>query len=208
MLRVFYAAAPALREPPDGVALSAYRRQKLARIKNPVQYALSLGVELLLIEALKTLGPIGLPLDIKTGPAGKPALVGGPCFNLSHSGELVLCALSDKPVGADVQRLSRYQPALVSRFFSAAESRWLEQQQEQNLAFTTLWSLKESAVKLYGAGIAGAHLDSFTIRAEKGGQASISTGEGKLWYTELEDYVISVCSACYEKPERFKKLEL
>lgn len=208
MLRAFYASVLPLLGRQGGAALSAYRSQKLERIKDPEQYTLSLGAELLLIEALKTLGPVELPLDIRTGPVGKPEIGGGPCFSLSHSGELVFCAVSDSPVGADVQRLGRYKPALARRFFTEEECRWLEQQRERALAFTSLWSLKESYVKFCGAGIGGVHLDSFTVRLNEDGQASIPKADVSLWYTRLDDYVMAVCSNCGERPEIFKALEL
>lgn len=208
MLQAFYASVLPLLGRRGGAALSVYRRQKLERIKDSEQYALSLGAELLLTEALKTLGPVALPLDIRTGPAGKPELETGPCFSLSHSGEMVFCAVSDSPTGADVQRISRYKPSLARRFFTNEECRWLERQREQDLAFTVLWSLKESYVKFRGTGIGGGHLDSFTVRLNENGQASIPENQVGLWYTRLDGYVMAVCSNCGEGPEIFKALKI
>ena len=30
-------------------------------------------------------------------------------FNISHSGEYVVCSVSDKPVGVDIQKISKYR---------------------------------------------------------------------------------------------------
>ena len=207
MLRIYHASALPLLGRKGGEALSQYRREKLAKITQPEAYALSLGAELLLLAALQDLQlPVAEPLDITCGDGGKPALENGPEFSLSHSGERVLCALSDRAVGADIQPLRPYTPALVRRFFTAEEGDWLEAQQERDLAFTLLWSLKESYVKLRGGGIAGVHLDSFTVRIDPEGHAQIPSSGMKLWYTVSDGYAMSVCSAADAAPETVREL--
>ena len=126
MLRVYHASVLPLLGRKGGEGLSRYRKEKLARISNPRAYARSLGAELLLAAALQELGGPMPPLEISRGEGGKPRIAGGPEFSLSHSGERVLCALSDEAVGADIQQLRPYDPALVRRFFTAEEGAWLE----------------------------------------------------------------------------------
>lgn len=208
MLRVYHASALPLIGQKGGEGLSQYRQEKLARTRNPKAYALSLGVELLLLAALRELNGPMPPLEITCGEGGKPALKDGPAFSLSHSGERVLCALSDKPVGADLQQLRPCNPALVRRFFTAEEGAWLEAQQERDLAFSLLWSLKESYVKLLGSGIAGVHLDSFTVRVLPDGRAQIDGSSVKLWYVVCDGYVMAVCSHAYAAPDTIKELIL
>lgn len=206
MLRVYHASALPLLGRKDGTNLSRYRREKLARTTAPRAYAEDLGAELLLLAALRDLGlPVKEPLEIICGEGGKPALTGGPEFSLSHSGGRVLCALSDRPVGADVQQLHPYAPALARRFFTAEEAAWLEVQREEELAFTLLWSLKESYVKLLGTGIAAAHLDSFTVRMDGEGRAHIDGSSVKLWYAVHDGYVMALCSDAYAAPETVKE---
>ena len=208
MLRVYHASALPLMGRQGGEGLSVYRREKLARIRNPRVYAQSLGVELLLIAALKELDGAMTPLEISCGEGGKPALTSGPEFSLSHSGERVLCALSDQTVGADLQQLRPYNPTLARRFFSGEEATWLEEQREQDLAFSLLWSLKESYVKFLGSGIAKTHLDSFTVRVLPDGRARIDGSNLKLWYAVCGGYVMAVCSHAYAAPETVKELIL
>ncbi|MGN0981336.1 MAG: 4'-phosphopantetheinyl transferase family protein [Candidatus Limivicinus sp.] len=207
MLRVYHASALPLLGHKGGEGLSQYRRERLARITAPKAYALSLGAELLLLAALRDLElPVTEPLDITCGDGGKPALAGGPEFSLSHSGERVLCALSDGAVGADIQQLRPYNPALAHRFFTTEEGAWLKAQRERELGFTLLWSLKESYVKFRGSGIAGVHLDSFTVRVAPDGRACIPGSGVKLWYTVGEGYTMSVCSAADAAPETVREL--
>lgn len=208
MLRIYYASVLPLLGQKGGEGLSQYRQEKLARISNPRAYARSLGAELLLIAALRELnGPMS-PLEINFGEGGKPALADGPAFSLSHSGERVLCALSDEAVGADLQQLHPYNPALARRFFTGTEADWLEAQRERDLAFSLLWSLKESYVKFLGSGIAKTHLDSFTVRVLPDGRARIDGSNVKLWYSVCGGYVMAVCSHAYAEPDIVKELIL
>ena len=209
MLRVYHASVLPLLGRKGGEGLSRYRKEKLARISNPRAYARSLGAELLLMAALKDMGlSAAEPLEISCGEGGKPRIAGGPEFSLSHSGERVLCALSDEAVGADLQQLRPYNPALARRFFTGAEAAWLEEQRERDQAFSLLWSLKESYVKLLGSGIAGVHLDSFTVRVLSDGRAWIDGSNAKLWYAVCDGYVMAVCSDAYAAPETVKELSI
>lgn len=205
MLRVYHASVLPLLGQKGGEGMSQYRREKLARISNPRAYARSMGAELLLMAALQELGGPMLPLEISCGEGGKPALQDGPEFSLSHSGERVLCALSDEAVGADLQQLRPCNPALARRFFSKAEAAWLEEQRERDLAFSLLWSLKESYVKFLGSGIAETHLDSFTVRVLPDGRAWIDGSSVKLWYAVCGGYVMAVCSCADAAPETVKE---
>lgn len=208
MLRVYHASALPLLGQKGGEGLSQYRREKLTKISNPRAYAQSLGAELLLLAALQDMSGPMPPLEITCSEAGKPALLDGPAFSLSHSGERVLCALSDQTVGADMQQLKPCNPALVRRFFSKAEAAWLEEQRERDQAFSLLWSLKESYVKFLGSGIAKTHLDSFTVRVLPDGRAGIDGSNLKLWYAVCGGYVMAVCSHAYAAPETVKELIL
>jgi 4'-phosphopantetheinyl transferase len=103
---------------------------------------------------------------------GKPELAENsrPCslkFNLSHSGELALLAItSGQIVGVDVER---HRPdfageAIADRFFSAEEAgklRTLPEEQKVE-AFFNCWTRKEAYVKAIGEGLS-IPLDSFDL---------------------------------------------
>jgi len=74
-------------------------------------------------------------------------------FNLSHSGQLALCALDGAPVGVDIQVVKRWRPSLPARTCSPEELAWLEEQRDCWPAFTLLWALKESRAKESGLGL-------------------------------------------------------
>ena len=209
MLEAYYAWAPpqAWRDVP-GEKLSAYRLERLKRIKPDRQRDLSLCAELLLIDALNDLSPVALPLDIYTERGGKPRLREGPCFSLSHSGELAFCALSDAELGADVQKLPEREPEprLLERCLSESERQMYLKSGNRLALFTILWSLKESYAKMDGAGLVPLHPAQIAIELFQPGRAAVTGSGAKLWYCVRGDYVFSICSEKYEKPQRISEL--
>jgi phosphopantetheine--protein transferase-like protein len=102
---------------------------------------------------------------IETSSDGKPRCVDGPALSVSHSGDVLVCALADSgPLGVDVEtRTPRELAAVAERFFTKAEARWLAAEPEQR--FRMLWVLKEAYLKALGAGLAGG-LSSLECRIE------------------------------------------
>ena len=210
MLRAYFARAQGLSQTDSLDKLSSYRRERLSRISRERQRELSLSAELLLIEALNTLGPVGLPLDIHTQAGGKPILGQGPCFSLSHSGELVFCTLSDEPVGADVQKLleKEPEPRLLDRCLSQKERELYRKSGNKRELFSLLWSLKESYAKMDGAGLGPLHPGRISIELGEEGQAGVSGSGAKLSYRLEGGYVFAVCSGTYSNLEAFLQLKL
>lgn len=92
---------------------------------------------------------------IEAHPLGKPFFPDLPQlhFNLSHSGSLALCALDNDPVGVDIQLVKVWRQGLPERTCCQQELDWLSQQPNRDVAFTSLWSLKEARVKQDGLGL-------------------------------------------------------
>jgi 4'-phosphopantetheinyl transferase len=100
---------------------------------------------------------------------GKPSLqVGLPlCFNLSHSGELVLVALAHgRTIGIDVERIRKdmAQAEIARRFFSPRECAALAglTPDKQCEAFFACWTRKEAYLKARGDGLS-LPLDQFDV---------------------------------------------
>ena len=109
---------------------------------------------------------LGIPArDIRVSrtETGKPVVTRGAHFNVSHSGDLVVLALSDeRPVGVDVERkrdVVRVQ-ALAARWLTESERAEVEELTVRGAAasdaFLRVWSLKEARLKAVGVGISGA----------------------------------------------------
>ena len=104
---------------------------------------------------------IPLPLQYRFGPHGKPEIVDFPLhFSLSHSGDYVLCAVSDREVGADIQKLQTVDfSKLAGRFFTETERKAVQEcdiDAERQRLFFQLWTKKEAYGKLTGQGIIAA----------------------------------------------------
>lgn len=98
----------------------------------------------------------------RTG-TGKPVITQGIHFNVSHSGDLILMAISDeRAVGVDVERKRDVHrvDALLGRWLSTEEQKEFSQLRGRGVspsdAFLRLWSLKEARLKALGVGISGA----------------------------------------------------
>lgn len=105
---------------------------------------------------------------ITRGEHGKPFPADAPVpafFNLSHSGDLLVCALSDGEVGVDVERKGRLRMEVARRFFHPAEVLHLERMDGEGRKerFFRYWSVKESYLKYTGSGLSGG-LSGFEVR--------------------------------------------
>ena len=87
-------------------------------------------------------------------------------FNLSHSGQYVLCGLSEEEIGADIQQhCACDRRRLADRFFSEQEKGALAACGEDEALFFRLWARKEAYGKLTGEGIA--HVLDLNLMTEK-----------------------------------------
>ena len=108
----------------------------------------------------------------------------------SHSGEWVACAVSDRPVGIDIQE-ERKTDALriLKRFGSPEEVCFLEKEGER--AFFEIWCRKEAFSKLVGEGLAYGfgriNTCSEVIADEPGGEYDESGIKAGKSETEVEE---------------------
>ena len=137
-------------------SVSPDRRERLGRIRSDRERCLSLGGVLLLRYALRERGA-GEP-EIAYGPHGKPYCADRPDvhFNVSHSGDWAVCAVSSAPVGCDIERIGHYRPRVAERCFAPEELaalNALSDEAAQADLFFRFWTLKESFLKALGCGI-------------------------------------------------------
>ena len=95
-----------------------------------------------------------IPLLCARQKNGKPFLPDYPGFHfsLSHAGSWAVCAVSEYPLGVDLEQLRELRRGVAERWFSASESALLRQMPPE--AFFEFWTLKEAAVKATGEGLA------------------------------------------------------
>ncbi len=104
--------------------------------------------------ARKVWGMEKLP-ELARGRKGKPYFPDFPdChFNLSHSGRYALCALSDVPVGADIEAVRRRNARMLEKHLTESELAWCREEADPWPRFCLLWTRRESAVKRTGQGL-------------------------------------------------------
>lgn len=103
------------------------------------------------------------------GPNGKPAMRGGPAFNVSHSEGTLLIGVADEGrLGVDVEVLRPVDDrlALAAANFARDEFGALRSlpAAEQSAAFLRIWTRKEAFIKAVGDGLS-IPLQSFCVSA-------------------------------------------
>lgn len=192
--------------------LSEERKEAAARRRQERERRLCLGAEALLNLSLERVGAeISLPAVYERNQFGKSYLVPdcGIYVNWSHSGEYVLCALSDGEVGADIQLAAKYpKETLVRRVLQPEERRYYESVKpgERQRLFYRYWTVKESFLKALGSGFSQ-DLKSFWVDMEKGEENPliVQNIDGRAWSCRvldlgIADYEAAVCcegNACF-----------
>lgn len=97
-------------------------------------------------------------------------------FNLSHSGDYALLAVTGGPaVGVDIERITDIEHDLIAaHFFSALEREQLRglSGDEKATAFAACWTRKEAYLKATGVGVTGG-LDHFDVSLLPGVPAAL-----------------------------------
>jgi 4'-phosphopantetheinyl transferase len=108
-------------------------------------------------------------IKFQYGDKGKPFVVtqAGLQFNVSHAGDLFVCAVSSGLIiGVDVEQIRPMEdmPAIAAQFFAPAEQRHLAgiAEGDRTHAFYQCWTRKEAVIKATGEGISRP-LDSFEV---------------------------------------------
>jgi 4'-phosphopantetheinyl transferase len=127
-------------------------------------------------------------------------------FNISHSGDYVVVAFSDCPVGIDIEKNKGNRLKVAQRFFTQQELNDLflfAEEQEQVDYFYQLWTLKESYMKAIGKGISMS-LDSFSFQKFPNAMGlSYSSDDKDFQFVNYQidpDYACHLCTKYLEKP--------
>lgn len=126
---------------------------------------------------------------------GKPYVKGGKHFNISHSGDYVIIALSEKPVGVDIEMHKEHDYMRLSQLtFHENEQRLIEKSNNRADDFFMLWTLKEAYMKLVGRGF-NLSPKSFFYTFENNISVSLDDKNRCVFkvINDLAGYTVSVC---------------
>jgi len=172
--------------------VSERRRIKALRLPTRRARANSLAAELLARRALAEFGlsPELLCFDTK----GRPCVRENAAYiSLSHSGEYVACAISDRAVGVDVQKIKPVSSRVIRRVCSAQETAALDRE-DPDRAFTCVWALKEAWRKANpDAGVTEMLRVQFLVAQD--GAIAGPPGFSYTLSDEIEGYALAVCEA-------------
>lgn len=157
---LFYAA--------EAEAVEKYERRPYMKNAN-----MSLvGSALMRVAAAKALGVKAAEVSVFRDEAGKPFINRGGIFvSLSHSHDLCVCAVCDRPVGIDTEYIKEAFPERVAnKYFNSLERSILEGggKMTREERFYVLWTRKESVLKCSGKGmsaISEASEDGYVIKS-------------------------------------------
>ncbi len=184
-------------------SISEDRIKKSSKYFHKKDKKLSIGVEILLNHALDKIGVTDSIFDIDE--YGKPFLKNYPdiYFNLSHSENYVACAVSDSPVGVDIEYIHDIDLNIAKHYFYGSEYDYILNNDNKEKAFFDLWVLKESYMKMTGLGFRLA-LDEFCIEISDEIKLIHNGNTAKLglWDVGGGEYMLGVCSkSCINGPE-------
>ena len=95
-------------------------------------------------------------IRFRTEKSGKPYVENVKVeFSISHSGNIAVCAISDKPVGIDIELVKDVNINAAKRLFTTDEQNYVfEKWAFAKQRFFEVWTRKEAYVKMLGKGIA------------------------------------------------------
>lgn len=125
---------------------------------------------------------------------GKPYLKDWPDvqFNLSHSGAYGVCAISNAPVGVDVEMIRPLRQDVAKRFFTKTEQGYLSARPAEE--FFRLWTRKESFTKAIGKGLT-LPMDRFSVLDD------ILYYGGVAWFFHAHPVENGYLTVCCQQPE-------
>ena len=101
---------------------------------------------------------------LTTTAQGKPICIDGPAVSISHSANLVACAVTGSgEIGIDLEIPKRHRKTaeIARSYFSGEEVSWLATQPADR--FYMLWVLKEACLKAIGDGLTGLNRLRFKV---------------------------------------------
>ena len=151
---------------------------------------LSLGAGILLYNGLKELN---IDYNITYNEYNKPYL-DNIYFNISHSNNLVVCVFSDSEIGVDIEKIKPFDN-IINNIFTTNEINYIKNNnQDNNLLYTKLWTIKESLLKYLGLGIT---INPKSINIDLSNESIKYNYLNKEVYFKtfiIDDYVLTICS--------------
>lgn len=180
---------------------SEYRREKALKGRKKEH----IGAAAVLDMALEEFGLAENKIALTYGEHGKPYISKNMnitpyiYYNISHSGDYVVCAVSDTEIGIDIQKTGKANIKIAKRYFTQTEYMNIIKQPDeksQGEMFFRIWALKESFIKAVGTGMS-LSLNSFEIIIDDRNCVTVNQNykDSTFRFEEhtVPGYVIAIC---------------
>lgn len=133
-------------------------------------------------------------------------------FNISHSGEYVICVTHNQPVGIDIEYIKPVSLEIAKQYFSKEEYNLIISQPKdsQNSLFYDFWTLKESFIKAVGKGLyIPLNSFAFSISEDKEFILKVNPYPENFFFKQYEinpQYKLSVCSKTFCFPQKVNEI--
>lgn len=168
--------------------VSNEKQQQIVKFRFDIDKKLSLYSEIIVRQlACKELNIENEDLIFDRNEFGKPYLIDYPefHFNISHTRNAIAVAISDKPVGIDIERIKDADLNIARRFFTEQEQAYiLCNELDQLKRFYEIWTKKEAYIKYMGKGLS-IPLKSFDVTEY--------VIRDRINCFEINGYAVSVC---------------
>ena len=84
---------------------------------------------------------------------GAPYIEGGPHFSISHCKRGIAVAVSENPIGIDIEAIRTFSPELMRKTMNEDEQLRITSSAIPEVEFIRFWTQKEALLKLQGTGI-------------------------------------------------------
>ena len=84
---------------------------------------------------------------------GAPYIEGGPYFSISHCKRGIAVAVSENPIGIDIEAIRTFSPELMRKTMNEDEQLRITSSAIPEVEFIRFWTQKEALLKLQGTGI-------------------------------------------------------
>jgi 4'-phosphopantetheinyl transferase len=175
--------------------VSDYKKESIQKSRFEIDRKIRIFADLLLRCLLADLlGRRLKQIELQTSVTGKPYMAGSPLeFNLSHTRNAVAVALSDRPVGIDLEKIKTIDMKVAEYVCNDNELSWINGTgADQTLRFFNIWTKKEAWLKYEGTGLRGG-LKALDVLAQRAAPILSTFVQG--------DYVISACAGKKYAPE-------
>jgi 4'-phosphopantetheinyl transferase len=132
---------------PEKLQLQALRKRQWT------DRQLSVAGKLLLLKLLQEQNNVHSLADLKYNEYRRPYFEGGPDFNIAHSGNIVICGMTDEgQIGVDTEQVNQLDFNDFTDFFTENEWHYINNHPDKFDGFYNFWTKKEAVLKAIGSG--------------------------------------------------------